>query len=136
ERHDDSVRGWGRQRRGVAPPPALPPLAASCGARRWPSRSGTAHPSTAALPVVQRMRIRYRKVGPARFIGTRELSTVFFRAIRRAGVPIAFSNGHHPLPRIGFGPALPVGVSSDDELVDLELIERREPDAVLAALTR
>jgi radical SAM-linked protein len=56
--------------------------------------------------------------------------------VRRARLPIAFSNGHHPLPRIGFGPALPVGVSSDDELVDLELTSICEPAAVLGALAR
>ena len=93
-------------------------------------------PAAAALPPVQRVRVRYRKVGPARFIATRELGTIFFRATRRAGLPIAFSNGHHPLPRIGFGPALPVGFSSDDELVDLELTTRLEPAAVLALLAR
>jgi radical SAM family uncharacterized protein/radical SAM-linked protein len=93
-------------------------------------------PNAPVVPVAQRVRVRYRKVGPARFIGTRELSTVFFRAVRRARLPIAFSNGHHPLPRIGFGPALPVGVSSDDELVDLELTARREPSQVLDALLR
>jgi radical SAM family uncharacterized protein/radical SAM-linked protein len=93
-------------------------------------------PSTGTPPAVQRVRLRYRKVGPARFIGTRELSTVFSRAARRAALPIAFSHGHHPLPRIGFGPALPVGVSSDDELVDLELSAACDPSHVLAALAR
>jgi radical SAM family uncharacterized protein/radical SAM-linked protein len=93
-------------------------------------------PAAAAPPPVQRIRVRYRKVGPARFIATRELGTVFLRAVRRAGLPIAFSNGHHPLPRIGFGPALPVGVSSDDELLDLELTASRDPAAVLEALAR
>jgi radical SAM family uncharacterized protein/radical SAM-linked protein len=93
-------------------------------------------PATPSAPAVQRIRVRYRKVGPARFIATRELGTVFLRAVRRAGLPIAFSNGHHPMPRIAFGPALPVGVSSDDELVDLELTASRPPPAVLAALVR
>jgi radical SAM-linked protein len=82
------------------------------------------------------VRVRYRKVGPARFIGTRELGTVFLRAVRRAALPIAFSQGHHPLPRIAFGPALPVGTSSDDERVDLELTARRDPSDVRAALVR
>jgi radical SAM-linked protein len=93
-------------------------------------------PTAPAAPVVQRVRVRYRKVGPARFIATRELGTVFLRAVRRAKLPIAFSQGHHPLPRIGFGPALPVGVSSEDELVDLELVASRDPAHVLAALAR
>jgi len=93
-------------------------------------------PATPVVAPVQRIRIRYRKVGPARFIATRELGTVFLRAVRRGGIPIAFSNGHHPLPRIGFGPALPVGVSSDDELVDLELTAGRDANGVLETLAR
>ena len=80
------------------------------------------------------MRLQYRKVGPARFIGTRELTTVFLRDARRAGLPIAFSEGHHPLPRFSFGPALPLGFSSDDEYVDLELTERLAPEVVMARL--
>jgi radical SAM-linked protein len=80
------------------------------------------------------VRLQYRKVGPARFIGTRELTTVFLRAARRAGLPVAFSQGHHPLPRFSFGPALPLGFSSDDEYLDLELTERLAPEVVMARL--
>src|SRR5262249_13102112 len=69
-------------------------------------------PAAAGPPPPQRVRPRYRKVGPARFTGTRELSTTSLRAARRARLPVAFSRGHHPLPRLSFGPALPVGVSS------------------------
>ena len=91
-------------------------------------------PQAATQPGVERVRLQYRKVGPARFIGTRELTTVFLRAARRAGLPIAFSEGHHPLPRFSFGPALPLGFSSDDEYVDLELTERLAPEVVMARL--
>jgi len=80
-------------------------------------------PVAASLPAVVRIRIRYRKIGPARFIGAREIGTVFFRASRRAGLPIAFTGGHRPLPKLSFGPALPVGVSSDDEHVDVDLTD-------------
>jgi radical SAM-linked protein len=93
-------------------------------------------PDAAAAPAVQRLRVRYRKVGPARFIGMRELGTVFLRAARRAGLPLAFSRGHHPLPRLSFGPALPLGFSRDAEFIDVELTEARDPEAVRAALAR
>ena len=56
------------------------------------------------------------------------------RAARRAGLPLAFSAGHHPLPRLSFGPALPLGTSSDDEYLDLELTEPEDPRAVAARL--
>ncbi|MFN8542660.1 MAG: TIGR03960 family B12-binding radical SAM protein [Candidatus Binatia bacterium] len=91
-------------------------------------------PEVEAPAPVQRLRVRYRKVGPARFIGGRELGTVFLRATRRARMPVAFSHGHHPLPRIAFGPALPLGFSSDDEYLDIELLERLEPAQAAARL--
>jgi len=91
-------------------------------------------PEAPAPAVLQRVRLRYRKVGPARFIGTRELGNVFLRASRRAGLPLAFSRGHHPLPRFSFGPALPLGFSSDDEYIDIELSAAVGAEAVCARL--
>ena len=91
-------------------------------------------PATDAPPAVQRLRLRYRKIGPARFIGTREMGTVFLRAARRAGLPLAYSQGHHPMPRLSFGPALPLGFSSDDEYLDLELVAPLAPADVVARL--
>src|SRR5262249_29251884 len=91
-------------------------------------------PEPPSPPAVQRIRLRYRKVGPARFIGTREIGNVFLRAARRARLPIAFSHGHHPMPRLSFSPAIPLGFSSDDEYVDLDLTLPTAPDAVAACL--
>src|SRR6185295_17175942 len=125
------------------------PLPAELGATMAPppARGGDGHaeewlgavasslaPDPVAPPPAQRVRLRYRKVGPARFIGTRELGTVFLRAARRARLPIAFSQGHHPLPRLSFGPALPLGFSSDDEYLDLDLTAPLTPEAVLKCL--
>jgi radical SAM family uncharacterized protein/radical SAM-linked protein len=91
-------------------------------------------PAPGSPAPAQRVRLRYRKVGPARFIGARELTTVFLRAARRAGLPLAFSQGHHPLPRLSFGPALPLGCSSDDERIDLDLTAAVPPETVVARL--
>ncbi len=93
-------------------------------------------PDSASTAVVARLRLSYSKLGPARFIGHLELGTVFFRAARRAGLPVAYSQGHHPLPRFAFGPALPVGVESEDEYLDIDLTQPFEPAAALAALRR
>jgi radical SAM family uncharacterized protein/radical SAM-linked protein len=93
-------------------------------------------PDPDAPVAVTRVRLRYQKTGPARFIATRELATAFLRAARRARLPLAFSRGHHPLPRLSFGPALPLGFSSDDEYVDLELTALVPPDRVSAELAR
>jgi radical SAM family uncharacterized protein/radical SAM-linked protein len=74
-------------------------------------------------PAVQRIRIRYSRLGEARFLGAKEMATLFSRASRRAQLPVAHSHGFHPLPRISFGPALPLGIESEEELLDIELTE-------------
>jgi radical SAM family uncharacterized protein/radical SAM-linked protein len=84
-------------------------------------RSALDAPGPENAPTKQRIRLRYRKIGPARFIGTREIGNVFLRAARRARLPLAFSHGHHPMPRLSFSPAIPLGFSSDDEYVDIDL---------------
>ncbi len=81
-----------------------------------------------------RIRLRYTKLGAARFIGNLELTTLFYRAARRAALPLAFSQGHHPLPRFAFGPALPVGVESDGEFLDVDLVEPMSAAAVERSL--
>src|SRR5206468_1672884 len=87
-------------------------------------------PAPATPPPAQRIRLRYRKLGPARFIGAREIGNVFLRAARRARLPLAFSQGHHPMPRLSFSPAIPLGFSSDDEYVDLDLTAATPPETV------
>ena len=74
-------------------------------------------------PAAQRVRIQYSRLGEARFLGAKEMATLFARASRRAKLPVAHSQGFHPLPRISFGPALPLGVESEEEFLDLELTE-------------
>jgi len=96
--------------------------------------SSLAPEPAATPPPAQRIRLRYRKLGPARFIGTREIGSVFLRAARRAGLPLAFSHGHHPMPRLSFSPAIPLGFSSDDEYVDLDLTAATPPETVAARL--
>jgi radical SAM family uncharacterized protein/radical SAM-linked protein len=81
-----------------------------------------------------RVRLEYTKLGPARFIGNLELTTLFYRCARRAELPIAFSQGHHPLPRFAFGPALPLGIESLGEYLDVDLVEPLHADDVRRAL--
>lgn len=77
----------------------------------------------AGKQAVTRVRMLYSRLGEARFLGAKEMATMFARATRRAGLPVAHSQGFHPLPRISFGPALPLGVESEEEFVDIELYE-------------
>ncbi len=80
-----------------------------------------------------KVRLRVRKDGRARMVGHLEFMTVFHRAIRRAGLPIRFSQGFHPHPKISFPDALPTGVESDAEVIDMELFR---PVTAEQAVTR
>ena len=68
-------------------------------------------------------RLRFDKIGPARYLPHNDLITAFVRALRRIGAPLAYSRGFSPKPRLRFGPPLPVGHSGRGELVDIELSE-------------
>ena len=80
-------------------------------------------------PVVQRLRIRYAKRGPLRFTSHRDFARAFERAIRRAGVPIAYSQGFTPHPKISYASAAPTGVASEAEYLEIGLQADVDPDA-------
>jgi radical SAM-linked protein len=85
-------------------------------------------------PAVQRLRIRYAKRGRLRFSSTRDFSRALERALRRAGVPMAFSAGFHPHPLISYANAAPTGTASEAEYFEIRVVERVDPGAVRAAL--
>jgi len=67
-----------------------------------------------------RIRVKFSKTGRLRFLSHLDLMTLFQRAAARAGVPIAFSQGFNPHPKIAFGPAISVGMESTSEYLDME----------------
>jgi radical SAM-linked protein len=69
-----------------------------------------------------------------RFASGRDIGRAFERAIRRASVPIAYSAGFHPHPRISYLGAAPTGAASEAEYLELRLAARRDPDSVLGDL--
>ncbi len=70
-----------------------------------------------------RVRLRYTERGKVRFLSHRDLARVWERAIRKAELPIAYSEGFSPRPRLHFGLALSVGHESDSEFLDIDLRE-------------
>ncbi len=80
------------------------------------------------------VRIRYGKLGRLVALSHLEIMHAILRAVRRAGLPVAWSQGFHPKPRVSFGPALPVGVESSCEHLDLELMGIHDPSEVMATL--
>jgi len=84
--------------------------------------------------VVQRLRIRYAKRGPLRFTSHRDFARAFERAVRRAGVPVAFSQGFTPHPKISYASAAPTGVASEAEYLEIGLQAPVDPGEVRLAL--
>jgi radical SAM-linked protein len=72
---------------------------------------------------IKKYRITYSKKGTAKHLSHLELAQVFIRAINRAGLTPVFSKGYHPMPKVSFLSALPIGTESLDETVDIELQE-------------
>lgn len=68
---------------------------------------------------MQRIRIRYTKLGRVRFVSARDLSSVWERSLRRAALPIAYSEGFHPHAKVSFPDALGVGIESTGEYAEL-----------------
>lgn len=69
------------------------------------------------------LRIQYRKNGMMKFLSHLDMVRLVERSLRRADMPLKFSQGFNPHPKISFAAPLSVGVTSDYELVDIELTE-------------
>jgi radical SAM-linked protein len=87
-------------------------------------------------PTVQRLRIRYAKRGRLRFTSHRDIQRAFERALRRAGVPMAFSAGFSPHPKISWAGAAPTGTASEAEYLEIGVTARLDPAALRVSLDR
>ncbi len=85
-------------------------------------------------PPVQRLRVRYAKRGRLRFTSHRDFSRAFERAVVRARIPMAYSSGFNPHPRISYAGASPTGAASEAEYLEIGLAEVLDPDEVRRAL--
>jgi radical SAM-linked protein len=85
-------------------------------------------------PAVQRLRIRYAKRGRLRFTSSRDFQRALERALRRADVPMAFSAGFHPHPKISYANAASTGTASEAEYFEIAVTQRVDPESVRVAL--
>jgi radical SAM-linked protein len=83
---------------------------------------------------VQRLRLHYAKRGRLRFSSHRDFQRAFERALRRAGVPIAYSAGFSPHPKVSYAGAAPTGVASEAEYLEIALTSACPPERVRADL--
>jgi radical SAM-linked protein len=81
------------------------------------------------------LRLRFTKRGKVRFVSHRDVARAFDRAFRITGLPLAFTEGFSPRPKVSFGLALSVGHESDAEYLDVELRDALDADGVVAPLT-
>ena len=98
-----------------------------------------AGPASFALPDAegaQRIRVKYSKTGAMIFLSHLELLTLFTRAVKRAGIPVKYSQGFHPHPKFSFATALSVGVESSAEYLDIEVAPGCAADSLKASLNR
>lgn len=84
----------------------------------------------------QRIRFEFQKVGELRFLSHLELMRALQRALRRAGIPLAFTQGFNPQPRLSLAQALAVGVEGLREPGEVELTLRMAPEEMPAAWNR
>ena len=83
---------------------------------------------------VQRLRLTFSKDGPARYISHLDLARALERALNRAGLPVAYTQGFNRRPRLSLAAALPLGYTSAAEVADVWLAEAVEPEAFRARL--
>ncbi|MFD2349881.1 TIGR03936 family radical SAM-associated protein [Nonomuraea ferruginea] len=79
---------------------------------------------------MQRLRVRYAKRGRLRFTSHRDISRAVERAVRRAGIPVAYSAGFSPHPKISYAGAAPTGVASEAEYLEIGVTTPCDPRQV------
>jgi len=90
----------------------------------------------AAGDVGQRIRVNYSKTGAMIFLSHLEMLTLFTRAVKRADIPVKYSQGFHPHPKFSFATALSVGVQSFAEYLDVEVSSGFDADMLKESLNR
>ena len=93
-------------------------------------------PARETAPVVQKLRLRYAKRGRLRFSSHRDFQRALERALRRANLPMGYSAGFSPHPKISYANAAPTGVASEAEYVEIGVVSECDPELVRQALDR
>ena len=91
-------------------------------------------PGREIVPAVQRLRIQHAKRGRLRFTSHRDFQRAFERALRRANVPMAYSAGFSPHPKISYANAAATGVASEAEYVEIGVVQKVDPEALQRVL--
>jgi radical SAM family uncharacterized protein/radical SAM-linked protein len=98
------------------------------------TKEGSTAMSISKITMLNKLRVKFSKRGEMRYLSHHELMRAVLRAIKRANIPVAYSAGFHPHPKISFGPALAAGVEGLNEYFDIETSTRTIPSDFLERL--
>ena len=93
-------------------------------------------PAKQIIAASKKYRLTFKKLEKARYLSHLELSRVLIRAFKRAGLRLEYSEGFHPMPKVSFVCALPVGIESMQETVDVEISEKRPISSIKQLVNR
>jgi radical SAM family uncharacterized protein/radical SAM-linked protein len=99
-------------------------------------KASLSQPGSGKSPVQGRVRIKFTKETPIRYISHLDLMRTLQRMMRRALLPVSYTAGFHPRLRMAFGPALPLGYTSIAEWMDIELKSRPDPHKIREELQK
>ena len=91
-------------------------------------------PGRENIPAIQKLRIQHAKRDRLRFTSHRDFQRAFERALIRAGVPMAYSAGFSPHPKISYANAAPTGVASEAEYVEIGVVALVDPEKLKVVL--
>lgn len=118
---------------GVCDFESIEPLL-STGEERIPKRVPLKKPSEDDN--FRKIEVHFSKTGDARFFGHLEMASVFVRAIKRAGIAVKFTRGHHPKAKISFQDTLPLGMESLEEFFSISVQEETDEKAIVGTLNQ
>src|SRR5512140_1635407 len=84
--------------------------------------------------IKQRLRVTYTRDATLKYVGHLDTALTWQRILRRAGLPLAYSEGFNPQAKITFAAALPLGCTSDHEVMDVVLDRAFDPIEALSNL--
>jgi radical SAM family uncharacterized protein/radical SAM-linked protein len=91
--------------------------------------AGGIKPRVKPRPIIvkKKLRFKYTKLEESSFIGHLDMQNIFIRALSRAGIKYDYSKGFHPMPKLSFGAAIPIGLNSISEFAEIDLLDNIAP---------
>lgn len=127
---------WAEQVGMKVPSTEVQSSGSACAVQSAAPETRNPKPETSSEAPVQRIRFIFQKIGVLRYLSHLELMKALGRAVRRARIAVAYSQGYNPQPKLACAMALPVGVEGWQELADIELIAAIAPEELVARVNR